>query len=168
MLSSHRGGSMLIIWGTRLFGKVDQVGKDVHVATKFFHLWYVPLIPLESWVVVAQDGDGWRGFPLKSMRWKSALIAWLRVALIVAALWGVATGLSGLGMTEHLRATILSGVVGVAAAVALFFSYRLTRADEDMIITLGRVSGMSDPQILAHLGRDVAARASAPTTPTGF
>ncbi|QRN93605.1 hypothetical protein JRI60_31070 [Archangium violaceum] len=40
--------------GTWLFGKVDVVPELGHVATKFFHINLVPLVPIESYFVVVQ------------------------------------------------------------------------------------------------------------------
>lgn len=40
---------MIIVWGERLCGRVNQVDNQVHVATKFFHVQYIPLLPLNSY-----------------------------------------------------------------------------------------------------------------------
>jgi hypothetical protein len=39
---------MIIVWGSRLYGKVDAVPGLFHVATRFGHIWYLPLIPMGS------------------------------------------------------------------------------------------------------------------------
>ena len=44
--------AMIIVWGTKLYGKVDEVPGMFHVATRFFHLWYIPLVPLSSAVTM--------------------------------------------------------------------------------------------------------------------
>ena len=76
---------MVIVWGSRLYGKVDVVPGLFHVATKFGHLWYIPLIPMGSCVVLSQDGSGWRGVPI-SLSLKSVLMAWARIGLFIMAL----------------------------------------------------------------------------------
>src|SRR5262249_28749233 len=38
---------MIIIYGMRLYGKIDACG-SIHRATRFLHLWYLPLIPVGS------------------------------------------------------------------------------------------------------------------------
>jgi hypothetical protein len=76
----------LIPLGTRRFGRVDDVPGVCHVATVFFHVLYVPLVPLRSWVVfggTAKD-DSWQGIPIP-MSFKSVLLAWLRLPILVAA-----------------------------------------------------------------------------------
>jgi hypothetical protein len=52
---------MIYVWGSRLYGKVDHVKGLFHVATKFGHFDYFPLIPMGSWVIIEQTGSGWRG-----------------------------------------------------------------------------------------------------------
>jgi hypothetical protein len=75
---------MIIVFGTRLFGKVDEVPGLGHVVTRFFHVYYFPLIPYESFLVLAKSGDQFRGakIPLSA---KSVFVAWLRAGAIVGA-----------------------------------------------------------------------------------
>ena len=40
----------MIVFGQRLYGKMMQCG-EAYVATRFFHVWFIPLIPLQSMVV---------------------------------------------------------------------------------------------------------------------
>jgi hypothetical protein len=159
---------MVFIWGSRLFGKIDQVGPNVHVATKFWHLYYIPLIPRESWVVTEKTDDGWRGFRLKSLHWKSVLVGWLRAACVLGALFCLHSVLATTGAADDNLRWAIVGTFGVACFAALVASYKLTRANEEQIVALGRLSGMSDDEILGHLGHaPVSIRGAAPTTPTG-
>ena len=41
---------MVYVFGSRLYGKVDNVKGLFHVATKFGHFDYFPLFPMGSWV----------------------------------------------------------------------------------------------------------------------
>jgi hypothetical protein len=70
---------MTFIYGIRRFGKVDEVPGLFYVTTSFYHLWFFPLIPMQSYVIVAGTG-GCRGLPIY-LSMKSVLIAWLRGAL---------------------------------------------------------------------------------------
>lgn len=72
---------MIVFYGTQLFGKVDKVPMLGHVATSFFYLQFVPLVPLGSYLVL-EDGQEQIsvGFSLKSL-----LIAWLRTAMVFGA-----------------------------------------------------------------------------------
>jgi hypothetical protein len=81
---------MVIVWGSGLYGKVDEIPGVCHVATKFGHLWYIPLIPMGSWAVISKDGNGWQGAPV-GWSIKSILTAWFRAAAIVGLIVGVIT-----------------------------------------------------------------------------
>lgn len=76
---------MVIIWGQRMYGRVDRFAGS-HVATRFFHLYYLPLIPLSSWLVFEERGDGDFVGVQVPMQWRSVLSAWLRVGAIVGLL----------------------------------------------------------------------------------
>lgn len=66
-----------VVYGTRLYGKTDQVPGFFHVATKFAHVQYLPLIPYGSYVVVSTNGDSFRGVPIP-LSGKSVMLAWAR------------------------------------------------------------------------------------------
>lgn len=69
----------MIVYGTRMCGRVDetQVG---HVATRFVHVWFVPLVPLGSFFVV---GESAKPVPFSV---RSVLIAYVRSFGVVATL----------------------------------------------------------------------------------
>lgn len=102
---------MIIIWGSRLYGKVDEVPGMFHVATKFGHLWYIPLIPMGSHLVVQRTGQGWRGVPI-GLSGKSVLVAWLRAGGIAGMI------IAGIGMAAE--ANDPHGPLGLIAAAVLF------------------------------------------------
>lgn len=66
----------MIIAGTRTMGKVDTVPGVAHVATQFFHVWFLPLLPLRS-LVVDESGAGNRGVPI-AMSYKSVIVGYFR------------------------------------------------------------------------------------------
>ena len=92
----------MIVYGTRHYGKVDRLGLDAkggpHVATRFAHIYFLPLIPLGSTLVVAESGNGVEGLKL-SLSGKSVLFAYLRNwgLLLVGVL-----GLVGFFAAQHL------------------------------------------------------------------
>lgn len=47
----------MIVFGQRLYGKMMQCG-EAYVATRFFHVWFIPLIPLQSMVVLRSFEGG--------------------------------------------------------------------------------------------------------------
>src|SRR5262245_39781827 len=80
---------MVIIWGSRLYGRVDDVKGLFYVATKCGHLRYIPLLPMESYLVLETSLTGWRGVPIP-MSGKSVLMAWARAGAFIGA---VVTGI---------------------------------------------------------------------------
>src|ERR1051325_1234812 len=134
---------MIIIWGSRLYGKVDEVPGMFHVATKFGHLWYIPLIPLGSHIVLEQTGRGWRGMPVP-LSGKSVLAAWLRGAgiagMIASAIGMAATAKDPLGL-------MVAGAVFTVAAVLTIFGFvfkGLRHASYERALELSEKLGLSD------------------------
>lgn len=146
----------MIVFGSRLFGKVEEVPGLFHVATKFFHVNFVPLFPFESWIVVSGTqehgvlGSSWRGFRLSSLRWGSALMGWLRCGLVVAALALFAGGcvMASEGRPAGWLVLLLSGGCGGA----FWYSYRLTRATPESLARL--VQDDAFPVDLARAARE--------------
>jgi hypothetical protein len=68
--------------GTVFTGTVDQVGEE-SIQTKFFMIG-VPLVPMESFFVLRDRGDGVDGFPIP-LNMKSVLLAYLRWGAFIAA-----------------------------------------------------------------------------------
>ena len=72
---------MIFIWGSTLIGSIDRVDGIGYVATKFWHVFFIPLVPRGTFLVVGkEDGSGeltggnmpladlsigWRGAPFK-------------------------------------------------------------------------------------------------------
>lgn len=86
----------MTVIGTRLFGGTDEVPGLCHVATKFFHINFLPLCPLTSYLVLKQN-FGHRSFqgveiPLDG---KSVALGYVRALATAAALftgiWFIAT-----------------------------------------------------------------------------
>lgn len=92
----------MIVYGTRHYGKVDRLGLDAkggpYVATRFAHVYFLPLIPLGSTLVLAESGNGVEGLKL-SLSGKSVLFAYLRNWSVF--LVGV-FGLIGFFAAQHL------------------------------------------------------------------
>ncbi len=84
---------MLLIFGTRSYGRVDRVDGMFHVETSFFHVWFVPLIPTGSFAIPAKGG-GEVAVPI-GLSIKSVAVAWLRLALVVSCLTFLPLGACG-------------------------------------------------------------------------
>jgi hypothetical protein len=103
---------MFFIFGHRLFGKVDQVPGVLHVATQFYHVNYLPLYPVKSYIIREEDG---LGVPIP-LNYRSMLMAWARFGLLgMAVIFAVATILAAIRGSEHV---FLFGAYCLPAAAA--------------------------------------------------
>src|SRR5689334_9579105 len=112
------GEPMLIIFGHQQYGRVDEhEGQYAH--TRFFHLWYLPLIPTETvWIL----HDGTRACHQMKRSWRSILSGYGRVWGPVIALGGAAAAIAG---------SIVAIPVAATAAVAGGWSWRTRRLRGD-------------------------------------
>ncbi len=133
---------MVIIWGSRLYGKVDVVPGLFHVETKFGHLWYIPLIPFGSFLVLNKEGNAWNGVRIP-MSFKSILLAWLRIGLLMGVFSNalLTVALSGVRDTWVVPA-ILCACFATAFALLKFHKFA-TRASYQRACQLGEIVGMS-------------------------
>lgn len=46
---------MLLICGKGLFGRVDRVDGDLQVATRCYHIFWIPIIPIETVIIPIKD-----------------------------------------------------------------------------------------------------------------
>jgi len=116
------------VYGTRLFGQADRVAGLFSVRTKFFHINFVPLIPLASYLVFEQTGSSQpRGVELKKLRWNSVLLAWMRTPLWIACLGALLFAVIGAVHHDWQVAGPISGVAAAAGA-AWYGSYRFAQA----------------------------------------
>jgi hypothetical protein len=117
---------MIIIWGTTNAGKVDEVpGGMFHVVTSFGHLYYVPLVPTGSYVVLEKTPDGgFRGAPIP-MSFKSILAGWFRGGSIVAILGSVVATPIVLSDVQSAPFAWVPVLIGALAIVGLILSYKL-------------------------------------------
>jgi len=138
----------MIVWGTRLFGGVDKVPGVCHVATKFFHIWYIPLVPTQSYVVIAgsETGKGWRGIPI-DMSGKSVLAGYLRGAAIIAAVISIIRVITA--HQEDASTAIVSGLIA-AVSVGLYFVLWRGRASQERARELAAIMKL-DPAAVDQL-----------------
>lgn len=101
---------MFFIAGQDSYGKVDEVPGVGHVETRFDHLYFLPLLPQGSELVLACDRDG-RSRVAIPTSFKSVLVAWAR------ALTGV--GLFLAPLVAWVCAGPLAACATIAAAVGL-------------------------------------------------
>ena len=105
--------------GTVFTGTVDQVGEE-SIQTKFFMIG-VPLIPMESYFVLRDHGNGVDGFPIP-LNGKSVLLAYLRWGAFIVAMIG---GIMALVTPSYRRGpadfVVVAGVALVAWVALTFF-----------------------------------------------
>jgi hypothetical protein len=95
---------MIVIYGTRFYGEVDSHGGQRQL-TKFFHIYYVPLVPVGTLWVTRDVDNGYNGHPVR-MSGRSVLAGYARVWGPLAAIGAFIAGSAG-------------GVVAAAALIAL-------------------------------------------------
>lgn len=110
---------MIVIYGTRFYGAVDGHGGQ-HQLTRFFHIYYVPLIPVGTMWVTREAERGYNGHGIK-LSGKSVLAGYARVWGPIAAIGAIATG--GVGGVV--------AAVGAAAVTAWSWSWRSLRSDRE-------------------------------------
>jgi len=136
---------MVIVWGQRMYGRIDKLAGS-YVGTRFFHIYYLPLIPLSSWLVLEEQGQGSFVGTQVPLQLRSVLAAWLRIfgtlyfVVCMAALLSSPVELS----TTHLTSFLQIGLVGALTAFAW--------------LRLGRLSALERAARVAyadHVGRFV-------------
>lgn len=140
--------------GTVFTGTVDQVGEE-SIQTKFFMIG-VPLIPMESYFVLRDHGNGVDGFPIP-LNGKSVLLAYLRWGAFIAAVIG---GIMALVTPEYRRGPadfVLAGGALVAWVVLTFFAGKPNRAILARRLIFKAATGISaTPDLLpAHVASEI-------------
>ena len=134
--------TMILIWGSTFYGKTDEVPGLFHVATRFGHLWYIPLIPLGSYLLLQDGGDESHGVQVP-FSFKSLALGWLRAGTVLLAIFaligGIATAQEGGGWS-------LFGTAGLAVAgfVVLKFGRAFRHASYDRATELEQLIGLSE------------------------
>jgi len=95
---------MIVIYGTRFYGEVDHYGGQRQL-TKFFHIYYVPVLPVSTMWVTRETDGGYNGHAVQ-MSGRSVLAGYARVWGPVAAVGAFLAGSVG-------------GLVAAGALVAL-------------------------------------------------
>lgn len=142
---------MHIICGNQLYGRVDKIPGLFSVATKFFHLYYVPLIPFESWLIIdgTETAEGFQGRKI-SLSGKSILLAWMRAAAVVCSIGAVFWGL--IAVADMNKKGVTSPVSAALLLVSSLFMYwvstRLGRPNFARSVLLAEELGL--PAELIH------------------
>ncbi len=127
---------MIVIYGSRMYGKIDRCGRTF-IATLFAHIYWLPLFPLGSKLVLEENGDGTYRFIAAGLNWRSVLAAYLRTWGVLGAIAAVFTTVP-LAMSQfdsngevlEMLATVFSVLVCVAAVVGAWAWLGRLSADE--------------------------------------
>jgi len=105
----------MIVFGTRLFGWVDGIEGEGMVATRFFHVMFVPLVPMGSVFMVDDD----RGVQLP-LSVKSVIVAWVRSGLFwsAVAMWALVPASFGISCVVALPLTLAWAVLPLLVRTA--------------------------------------------------
>jgi hypothetical protein len=156
----------VLIVGWKLYGKTQQVPGIFHVATEFFHVYYFPILPKQSYVVLDQTPGEFRGVPIE-LSWRSIVIAWLRGAMFIPLLF---SGVMALGICLHFKfqaVSLLFPAVTIALALALWRSYHwryFRYATYERAMQLATAASFNEVGMLAigvHFGKITAEQAAA-------
>ncbi len=139
---------MVIIWGSGLYGTVDRVPGLCYVTTRFGHLWYIPLIPLGSYLILDLPGDtGTRGKAIP-LSFKSMFFGWLRgacvVGLIVSFIALLVNLLGSHADRDEEQNALLSGVWFAGCGAVLLLTYLLNKASTARAVELAQHLGLSE------------------------
>lgn len=142
---------MIIVYGTRCYGRADVVEGLGHVTCRFVHIMFVPLIPIKTVFLVDED----RGMELP-FSFKAALSGWLRGGAIVTGLGMLAGGVANFADDEPIL-----GAVCIVLAILAFAAFPLVG------LLFGRCSPARRAELMSMLGvhpggLDASAHAPAP------
>lgn len=130
--------------GTRLSGRVERCGPSC-VATLFLHFWFIPLVPLRSFLIFEEHGDG---------TFESAPIR-LHTISTLTGLAPLLVAFAAIAATFHpYTLGPVAGVVALALIVAIAFG-RLTSAERTQRQIYAEYVGY--PIDVALLAADMAA-----------
>jgi hypothetical protein len=127
---------MIIVYGTRCYGRADVIEGVGHVTCRFVHIMFVPLVPIETMFMVGEEG----GIKLP-FSFKAAASGWLRGGAI----------LTGLGMLVGAVASFVDGepLLGAACLVVAVIAFG---AFPMFGMLFGSCSPMRRAEIMSMLG----------------
>lgn len=141
----------MLIWGTLCCGKTDRVPGLFHVTTRFWHFWFIPLIPVGTVLVLEDQGEG-RGIEIP-FSGKSLLLGWLRGATLIA---GIVLTLIGLQAGRD-RGVLVAGLAALTVSIVLTFVPAFTSARFERAVEIGRSIGLP-PAGMALIERQYGVR----------
>jgi hypothetical protein len=162
---------MYFMFGSSYFGKINVVPGLFHVATKFGHINYLPLLPMGSAIIIANSEhrmeNGLMGILAVEIpfNWKSFFVAYWRAVLWIClfvslvflavnfskSLNGVPIAFQGLADQSLVMA---NAIVLVLSGLLLYLSHRNSIASKERALELARFAGFNERLVLEQLAFD--------------
>ena len=110
----------VIIYGVRSYGRVDAHAGE-HAQTKFFHIWFAPLVPVGSWWVTPTGGHSIKP------NLKSIAAGYLRIWGLIATIGLLTAGLQQLHAASLAGSAMLIAAASFAALTAWSWTWHNLR-----------------------------------------
>src|SRR5262245_33561731 len=138
---------MIVVWGTRLYGKVDRVPGLFYVSTHFFYAQFIPLFPTSSYLIIdgTEGGQGFQGVKIP-MSGKSVLFGYLRATLFIGVLVLVGFGIAKLAKDTNTGIALIAA--GLVCGLMFPLSYRFARPSAQRALRLAAHAGI-EPEVVA-------------------
>ena len=144
----------MIIYGHNLYGRVNDVVVDgrplCYVVTRFYHVYFLPILPVSSHIVLSgsEDGETFKGVPIP-LSGSSICVAWLRTFCLFLILFGICSFFAA--DPNHVTADRAISVLEVFAGVVFYaFSNLIGRPSPDRVVELLQHLGVVQPDLLAE------------------
>jgi hypothetical protein len=147
----------MIFFGQKFYGKVDHVPGLFFVATLFWYVQLIPLVPLGSYLILDEkikDDKDYRSFYVGHSL-KSILLGWARVGLlsvaVVCSIMAVVRLNSLRDQTPNVQGALMAGGVALTSWFLLWASYRLwSKASAEQAAAWAIKAGIDPSVVEAH------------------
>lgn len=116
---------MLIFFSVRDYGKTDHIPGLFYTCARFFHIWFIPVIPVGGVLRVDKPDMRDRGIKIGPSA-MSVLLPWVRVGLFVMTLGTGLIGLSGVLRPDTRLFGIVCLLLAAVSITAFVLSYTLS------------------------------------------
>ena len=117
-----------MVGGKKLYGRIDQVSKQFHVATLFYHLMWFPLIPIQTYIVIDNAEEMTHFYGIKiPMSMKSVFVAYIRSVVIIIAFITLIRGIIlFFGNPPEEKPDLLGSIIRITISTFSFLAYWLS------------------------------------------
>jgi hypothetical protein len=130
----------MIVFGQRLYGRMMQCG-DAYVATRFFHVWFIPLIPFRSQLVLRSLPGGQIETLPTPFHWPSVGLAVLRGWSVFLLLHGLLNWIETDPVNGRYYGPVVSALAVLGLVLGFFVLGRTSATKRAQLETYARVFG---------------------------